>query len=212
VFAILAVVYGGLIANRQTTVLLTLLTIAVLVIVRLPVLQRRMFRFWSPRKHPTSGAHSPSPSASSSSAVFGSNRSAHEQDQRSDPTQNAGQPSPSQASQLREDFERALAQQQQSTLQVIKRQEQLIGDLSTIVRILQERVLIQQQQLDALGAPSAAQDPTLSELERLLPFGKVTFEQMLQLSDHLNERLHLPPFSSYTQQSPAPLAEDEAPS
>jgi hypothetical protein len=105
-----------------------------------------------------------------------------------------------------EDFERALARQQESTLQVIKRQEQLIGDLSTLVRILQERVLIQQQQLDALGAPTAAHDPALSELERLLPFGTVTMEHMLQLSDQLNERLHRPPFSSYSEQSPAPPA------
>jgi hypothetical protein len=57
-------------------------------------------------------------------------------------------------------------------------------------------VLIQQAQLEALGAPAAADDRALSELIDHLPFGDVSMDQMLRLSDQLNERLHRPPFGS----------------
>jgi len=176
------------------------------------MLSRRAFHFWSPRKRRASLLYPSPPSAGASAAHAGHDLTARGQHQQGDPPGGAPQLGPSQVGRLTRDFERALALQQQSTLQLIQRHEQLIGDLATLVRILQERVLVQQQQLDLLGAPSAAQDPGLNELERLLPFGKLTMEQMLQLSDRLNERLHRPPFVPPAERSPASPITEETPS
>ncbi len=184
------------------------LPIASLMIISFTLLYRRNRRnvpFWSPRKHPTSEDHPLPPGATDSSRE---RSSAHGAPEESAPIQPPPPLGANQVIRLTEDFERAIARQQESTLQLIKRHEQLIGDLSTLLRILQERVLIQQRQLEALGAPSAAEDRALDELICQLPFGKVTMEQMLQLSDQLNERLHLPPFGSYPQQAPASPAKE----
>lgn len=192
-FTILATVPSKVLADRQTAVLLIPLPIAVLMIISCTVLYRRTFQFWSPRKHPTSEDRPLSPGASESSRERSSANGASEE---SAPNQPPPPLSNDHVIRLTQDFERAIARQQESTLQLIKRHEQLIGDLSTLLRILQERVLIQQAQLEALGAPAPAEDRALDELIRHLPFGKVTMEHMLHLSDQLNERLHLPPFES----------------
>jgi hypothetical protein len=192
-FTILGAVLSKVLADRQTVVLLTLLPIAALMIISCTVLYRRTLQFWSPRKHPTSEDRPLSPGASESSRERSSANGASEE---SVPNQPPPPLSNDHVIRLTQDFERAIARQQESTLQLIKRHEQLIGDLSTLVRILQERVLIQQAQLEALGAPAPVEDRALEELIRHLPFGKVSMEHMLHLSDQLNERLHLPPFGS----------------
>ncbi len=185
--------------------LLTFLPIAALTTISVTLLHRRNVPLWSPRKHLSSQDHPlPSDASESSRERSSTNRASEE----SAPNQPQPPLNSNQIITLTEDFERAIARQQESTLQLIKRHEQLIGDLSTLVRILQERVLIQQRQLEALDAPSAAEDRALDELIYHLPFGKVTMEHMLQLSDQLNERLHLPPFGSYPQQAPASPAKE----
>jgi hypothetical protein len=178
--------------------LFTVLPFAAQIIITftLALLNRRNVPLWSPRGHRPSGDEALTPGASDSSREGPSASTAAEQsasDQASPALSN------NQIITLTEDFERAIARQQESTLQVIKRHEQLIGDLLTLVRILQERVLIQQAQLAALGAPLPAEDRALDELIGRLPLGKVTFEQMLQLSGQLNERLYRPPFGSDSQ-------------
>jgi len=180
-------------ADRRVVALLSLLPIAALTIISCALLHRRNVPLWSPRKHPTSEDRPLSPGASESSRERSPANGASEE---SAPNQPPPPLSNDHVIRLTQDFERAIARQQESTLQLIKRHEQLIGDLSTLLRILQERVLIQQAQLEALGAPAPAEDRALDELIRHLPFGKVTLERMLHLSDQLNERLHLPPFGS----------------
>jgi len=183
-------------ADRQMVGLLTVLPIAALMMISFTLLHRRNVPLWSPRKHLSSQDHSLPPDASESSQERSSANGASE---KSAPIQPQPPLSSNQIITLTEDFERAIARQQESTLQLIKRHEQLIGDLSRLVRILQERVLIQQAQLAELGAPIPAEDRALDELIGQLPFGKVTMEHMLRLSDHLNEQLHLPPYGSHPQ-------------
>jgi hypothetical protein len=170
--------------------LLSVLPIAAQIVVTFTLLYRRNVPFWSPRNHRAAGDSSPTSGAGDAQ---GEDASAYAAPEESAPNQSQTL-STDHVIRLTQDFERAIARQQESTLQVIKRHEQLIGDLSTLVRILQERVLIQQAQLAALGAPLPAEDRSLDELIGQLPFGTVTFEQMLHLSDQLNERLYRPPF------------------
>jgi hypothetical protein len=187
---------SNIFADRQMVGLLTVLPIAALMMISFTLLHRRNVPLWSPRKHVSSQDHPLPPSASESSRERSSANGASEE---SAPIQPQPPLSSNQIITLTEDFERAIARQQESTLQLIKRHEQLIGDLSRLVRILQERVLIQQAQLAELGAPIPAEDRALDELIGQLPFGKVTMEHMLRLSDQLNEQLHLPPFGSHPQ-------------
>ncbi len=199
IVVMLAAVLGSIGAARQLLtllILLILLPVAALILIRVPVLSRFTVAFWSPRKHASSQDR---PTLSGASHPTRERSPTHGAPEESAPNHTPPRLGPDQVITLTQDFERAIARQQESTLQLIRRQEQLIGDLCTLLRILQERVLIQQAQLEALGAPAAAEDRALRELIRHLPFSTIPMEQMLELSDQLNERLHRPPFSSEPQ-------------